>query len=247
MGQVASDVLSIGSVIAAPFTAGTSLSFLPAALGGASSILGMFDAQAQQRAQNAQYQTALGNQSKALGQAESLAQQEAQGPYLQDIINAEGSGAKTLQTEMGGVANPALQIQSLLGGNITNAINGSLAQRDTNLSQASNTLTNVAGGYNSMKPQASSANPYATAASGLFSSLLQSGGGSAMPTGSSTALGGTTGGDIPGNPANSSFFNTGTGGGFGDPSLIGLVGGTGGSNPYNTGTGGWYQPGGGAT
>jgi hypothetical protein len=135
------------------------------------------------------------NQGNALSQAESLAQQEAQGPYLQSLIDAEGSGVKTLESNIGGIANPGSVIKDILGNNITSAIRASLQQRNANLQGASETLLGAGSQYGGLASGAARAaagggSPFSSAASAILAGRLgHNAGGSTVNTGTVTGAG----------------------------------------------------------
>lgn len=140
-------MLTLGSVIAAPFTAGTSLAWLPGALGGVGAISGMIGSQNNQNQENAAYQTALTNQGNTAGQETSLAQQLAQGPSFQSLLDAQKSGVNTFRSQVGGVANPGALIQDLLGTGLQNALTSSINTRNSALEGAGSLLNGAGNTY----------------------------------------------------------------------------------------------------
>lgn len=69
---------------------------------------------------------------------QGYANQAATGPYLQDLINAQAGGIKTLGNMAGGVPNIGAVMEDLFGGSIANALQASIAQRTNNLTAAGN-------------------------------------------------------------------------------------------------------------
>jgi hypothetical protein len=175
MGDIAQTVLTVGSIAAAPFTAGTSLAWLPAAAGAGAALIGGLNNAAQQRQAGAAAETAQTNEQNALSQEAGLAQQIATGPDLQSLINAEGSDIATLKANIGGVANPGALYSDLSGQNIENALQSSIATRTGNLSTAAGILGGTVSPYNTIGQQAEKAagdggnpfQPFLTAIGGL--------------------------------------------------------------------------------
>lgn len=157
MGDIAKTVLTVGSIAAAPFTAGTSLAWLPAAAGAGAALMGGFDSAAQQRQAGAAAETAQGNEQNALAGEAGLAQQIATGPDLQSLIDAQGSNIATLKSNIGGVANPGALYKDLSGQNIENALKSSIETRSSNLSSAANILGGTVSPYNTIGQQAQTA------------------------------------------------------------------------------------------
>jgi len=172
LGQAITDVLTLGSVVAAPFTAGTSLAWLPGALGGVGAVSGMISSQNNQNQENAAYQTALTNQGNTAGQETSLAQQLAQGPSFQSLLDAQKSGVNTFRSEVGGVPNPGAAIQDLFGQGVENALQASIGTRNSALegagamlNGAGNTYGNIGGSV--QRAAGAQGNPLASGAATL--------------------------------------------------------------------------------
>jgi hypothetical protein len=134
------------------------------------SVFGAIMGSSQQGQANKANAAAQDNQNAAIGQESSLAQQLATGPYLQSLIDAEGSGVKTLQSTMGGVPNEGALIEQLFGDNVKNALGAALTQRSSNLSGAAGIEGNVANQYAGEKVPIGP-NPWVTAATSIASGL----------------------------------------------------------------------------
>lgn len=122
MGNVVKPLLSLGSVVAAPFTAGTSLAWLPAALGGANALAG---ALGQSHSQNA-----YGNQQQAgidsLLNWQGLAQPELSALNT-GMLNTGQSQINTFMKNFGpGMANPGAVAQDMFSQNRESAMQGML-------------------------------------------------------------------------------------------------------------------------
>jgi hypothetical protein len=193
VGDVVKTILPVASIVAAPFTAGTSLAWLPAAAAAGGALIGGIDSANQQKAAGAAAEAAQGNEQNALAQQAGLAQQIAQGPDLQALINAEGSNIATLKSNIGGIANPGALYKDLSGQNLQNALQSVIATRTGNLSTAANILGGTAGEYNTIGQQAEKAatgegNPFDTFFS-TFSKLSPYFGKQQSPTGTATGIG----------------------------------------------------------
>lgn len=208
MSDAIGPLLSLGAVVAAPLTAGTSLAFIPEVLGGlaaGSSVLGSIN---QEKAQNAAAESAQNAEAATLGsvtgpggivpQEQALAANAAAGPSLQSLIDAQRGGIETLQSKAGGVPNLGAVIKDLFGQSTTNALDASIKQRDSNLQTAGgilgaagNTSVNAASQYGQTAAAAgkaaSASNPYA----GALQSLTSIMGGANKSTGLATGLGST--------------------------------------------------------
>jgi hypothetical protein len=144
----------------------------------ATAIFGAISQSNAQRQAASAASAAAQNQSNKLAQSDALAKQLAQGPYLQSLIDAEGSGVKTFESTIGGVANPGELVKQLFGGNIESALSASLGQRSQNIGGAINALQGSAGQYGGIAGAARSGaggNPWTQAAGSIFSSLSQLG------------------------------------------------------------------------
>lgn len=193
MGQTFQDILGIGSVIAAPFTAGTSLAWLPGILGAGAGILGGIDQQNASNQASSAANAAYGNEESALGGDEALAKQLAQGPSFQSLLNAQQGGIQTLKSQAGGIANEGALIKQLYGGDVTNALQASIGQRDTNLMDAGSLLTSAASGYggiggNYQRVAQSAPNPWTNVLGSVYGAVNQTGSNPGLyPAGSGTA------------------------------------------------------------
>jgi hypothetical protein len=144
MGNIVKDVLTVGSVVAAPFTAGTSLAWLPSALGAGAALTGMF-------ATNNQYGAETSNQSGELQQENSIANiLKNEGLDFQPLLDAQKGGIQTFQQQAGGVPNIGAMTQSLFGDSISKALDSILSNRNAALGEAGNLYGNAASGYGSM-------------------------------------------------------------------------------------------------
>lgn len=188
MGNVLSGLLTVGSIAAAPFTAGTSLAWLPAAAGATGAAIAGIDASNDQKAAAAAQNAAETNQQNALAQNSSLAQQIAQGEPWQSLVNAQGSDIATLKANEGGIANPGALYSDLSGTNLNNALQSSIATRTGNLSAAAGILGGNASQYGNIAQQAGEAgqgNPWSPAISAFqaLSPYLKKPGGTNTATG----------------------------------------------------------------
>ena len=152
MGDVVKTIGEVAGVVAPVLTGGAAAALDPILYGTAAAgqLIGANDAQNAQKAQQQQ-------RNASLGQAQDLARQLAQGPNLQALIDAERSGVNTLQSTMGGVANPGALIMSLFGKNIENALGAALGQRSGDLQAAMNGVLATGQQYSQGAQQAGSA------------------------------------------------------------------------------------------
>lgn len=105
-------------------------------------------AQNQQNQQTQAFENAnYGNQSQALGQEGSFANQLAAGLPFQELKDVQQGGIKSIQSQLGGIANPATLIKQLMGGTTENALQAGVNTRSANLAAAGGLDNNIAGQY----------------------------------------------------------------------------------------------------
>lgn len=137
-------------------------------------------------------QTNEANQNALLNQAVTT----AQNPDVTPFLNAEKGAVQTLQSNIGGAANPGAQIQALYGNGLSSALNASAQASDpvgTELTAGQQYGANATSAGNAAS---SLGNPLNTLAGGAFNALTRTG----QPTGNTgtaTGLGGGLGAPSP--------------------------------------------------